>query len=199
MTCAEPADPFILHRSHLRGAAFISSFAEEAAAMQLALEWTTTNHPDHSLTICTGSQSLLKAIEQHPQCLAGPSCGYQGIPGNELADTEAKTAATTTSDPPRPTSYDSARSLIRRTLTDPLLASSRTAEVYGGFSWSKDCKVISNCAVLLARLRASHTPRLKAYANFFGPSTDPLCPLCKEEWLIIKHWLRRCPMHDAMR
>ncbi len=59
----DPADPTILHQSHLRDATFTSSFAEEAVAMQLALEWTTNNHPDHSLTICTNSQSLLKAIE----------------------------------------------------------------------------------------------------------------------------------------
>ncbi len=38
VTCGGPADPNILHRCHLRGAAFTSSFVEEAAAMQLALE-----------------------------------------------------------------------------------------------------------------------------------------------------------------
>ncbi len=64
MTYGDPVDPTTLLRSHLLGAAFTSSFAEEAAAMQLALEWSTTNHPEHSLTICTDSQSLLKAIER---------------------------------------------------------------------------------------------------------------------------------------
>ncbi len=47
--------------------------------------------------------------------------------------------------------------------------------------------------VLLARLRAGHTPLRKAYANLLDPSTDPLCPLCKEEPQTIEHWLRRCP------
>ncbi len=51
VTCGDPADPTILHWSHLRGAAFTSSFAKEAAAMQLALEWATANHPESSLTI----------------------------------------------------------------------------------------------------------------------------------------------------
>ncbi len=64
VTRGDPADPTILHQSHLRGAAFTSSFAEEAAAMQLALEWALTNHPEYSLTICTDSQSLLKAIDR---------------------------------------------------------------------------------------------------------------------------------------
>ncbi len=35
MTCGHPDDPTILHQSHHRGAAFTSSFAEEADAMQL--------------------------------------------------------------------------------------------------------------------------------------------------------------------
>ncbi len=117
--------------------------------MQLALEWATTNHPEYSLTICTDSQSFLKAIERrspvthHLRSLLnarpGPTSllwisGHKGIPGNELADTAAEVAALTTSDPPRPISYASAKSLIRRTLIDPPPTNSRTAEVHGGFS-----------------------------------------------------------------
>ncbi len=64
VTRGDPADPTMLHQSHLRGAAFTSSFAKKAAAMQLALEWTTANYPEYSITICTDSQSLLKAIER---------------------------------------------------------------------------------------------------------------------------------------
>ncbi len=64
MTCVDPTDPTILHWSHLRGAAFTSSFAEESAAMQPTLEWVTTNHAGHSLTICTDSHSLPMAIER---------------------------------------------------------------------------------------------------------------------------------------
>ncbi len=121
--------------------------------------------------------------------------GHKGIPGNELADTAAKAAALTNSDHPSPISYASARSLIRRTLTDPPPTNSRTAVVYGGLSWSKDCMATSNRAdvVLLAHLRASHTPLLRAYANLLDPSAIPLCPLCKEEPQTIEHWLRRCP------
>ncbi len=37
VTRGDPADPTILHQSHLRGPAFTSALAEEAAAMQLAL------------------------------------------------------------------------------------------------------------------------------------------------------------------
>ncbi len=56
VTRDNPADPTILHQSHLRGVALTSSFAEEAAAMQLALEWATTNRPEYPLTICTDSR-----------------------------------------------------------------------------------------------------------------------------------------------
>ncbi len=158
----------------------------------------------HSLTICTDSQSLLKAIERrspvthHLRSLLNARPGptsllwiprHKGIPGNELADTAAEAAPLTNSDPPRPISYASARSLIHRTFTDPPPTNPRTVEVYSGFSWSKDCTATSNRAdaVLLARLRSGHTPLLKAYANLLDPSADPLCPLCKEEPQTIEH------------
>ncbi len=54
--------------------------------------------------------------------------------------------------------------------------------MYDRLSWFKDCMAISNRAnaVLLARLRAGHTPLLKAYANVLDPSAGPPCPLCKD-------------------
>ncbi len=84
---------------------------------------------------------------------------------------------------------------------DPPPTNPRTVEVYGGFSWIRDCTATSNRAdaVLLARLRAGHTPLLEAYANLLDPSADPLYPLCKGEPQTIEHWLRRCPRHDATR
>ncbi len=73
--------------------------------------------------------------------------------------------------------------------------------MYGGFSWSKDCTATSNRAdaIILARLLAGHTPLLKTYTNLIDPSTDLLCPLCKEEPQTIEHWLRRCLRLGATR
>ncbi len=56
VTRGDPANPTILHRSDLRGAVFTSSFAEEVAAMQLALEWATANH--HQPTHAQSAQSV---------------------------------------------------------------------------------------------------------------------------------------------
>ncbi len=99
----DPVDPTILDRSHLRGAAFTSSFAEEAAAMQLALEWASTNHPEHSQSVPT--------VNRYSRQL-NVDTRAQRNQVNELADTEAKTATATTSDPSRPIFYASKRSLI---------------------------------------------------------------------------------------
>ncbi len=51
----------------------------------------------------------------------------------------------------------------------------------------------------LARLRAGHTPLLKAYAHLLDPAADPTCPLCKEEPQTLEHWLQRCPNLDGLR
>ncbi len=55
----------------------------------------------------------------------------------------------------------------------------------------------SRADAILARLRADHTPLLKAHANLPGSPADPLCPLCKEEPQVIEHWLWRCPRLGA--
>ncbi len=98
-----------------------------------------------------------------------------------------------------PISYASERSLIHRTLIDPPSVNSRTAEVYGGLPWSKDCmaKRTPTDAVLLARLRAGHTTLVKAYATLRNPSAEPLCPLCKEDPQPGEHWPQWCPRLDA--
>ncbi len=109
--------------------------------------------------------------------------GHKGIPGNEAADELAKAAATATDTPPRTISFATAKALIRRTVTDPSPNRPRTAMVYEHFPWKADCIATSNRAdaVLLARLRAGHTPLLKAYAHLWDPAADPTCPLGKEE------------------
>ncbi len=61
VTEGDPANSTTLLTKQQRGAAFTSSYDEEKAAMHMALEWLLPSHA--AATICTGSQSLLKAIQ----------------------------------------------------------------------------------------------------------------------------------------
>ncbi len=100
--------------------------------------------------ICTDSQSLLKAIQS------------RSTDTTDLRRMLNKRAGKTT-------------------LADPPPCHCRTKEVYTKtFSWPADCRAVSTRrdAVLLARLRAGHTPFLKAYANQLDTIVDPKCPSC---------------------
>ncbi len=55
VTCGDPADFTILHRSHVRGAAFTSSFAEEAAATCIGMDH---RQPTRALTHNLHRQSI---------------------------------------------------------------------------------------------------------------------------------------------
>ncbi len=46
--------------------------------------------------------------------------------------------------------------------------------------------------VLLALLRAGHTPLLEAYANLLDSSAGPLCPIVKRRTLVAEVPKARC-------
>ncbi len=142
------------------------------------------------ISICSDSHSLLKAIQsgahdtqsirQRLDKREGPATliwvpGHNGLPGKEAAGELAKTAATATNTPPQPISFATAKARIRCTVTNPPSNKPRTAMVNEHFSWKADCSATSSRAdaVLLARLRAGHTPLLKAYAHLLDPAADP--------------------------
>ncbi len=182
-TVGGPADPVIIHTSKAREAELTSSYEEEKAALLLALDWARANCPTERISICSGSQALLKAIQsgahdtqsirQRLDNREGSTTliwvpGHKGIPGNEAADKLAKAAVTATDTPPRPISFATAKALIRRTVPDAPSNRPQTAMVYEHFSWKADCITTSHRAdaVLLAHLRAGHTSLLKAYATY---------------------------------
>ncbi len=62
-TTGDPADSVIIHTSKARGAELTSSYEEEKGILLLALDWTRANCPTERISICSDSQSLLKAIQ----------------------------------------------------------------------------------------------------------------------------------------
>ncbi len=125
--------------------------------------------------------------------------GHRGIAGNEEADAYAKQAATITDGAPRPVSFTTASALILRTLTGPPPCNCRTKEVYSRTFYGRATVGLPSRKRLLARLRAGHTPLLKAYANQLDTAVDPKCPSCGEEPQTVENWLQRHPNAVALR
>ncbi len=73
--------------------------------------------------------------------------------------------------------------------------------LYQAWKWPASCSSIRQeiHTVLLARLRAGHTPLLKAYVNQLDMTIDPKCHSCGEEPQTVEHWLQRCPNAVALR
>ncbi len=62
-TIGGPTGSAIIHTSKARGTELTSSYKEEKAALFLALAWTRTICPTQRISICSDSQSTLKAIQ----------------------------------------------------------------------------------------------------------------------------------------
>ena len=195
-----------------------SSYEEEMAAMEVALEWAGANVEAPSLgpiAICTDSQSLLMAIQtKAPEtlpiryALRDLRCkahllwvpGHAGLAGNELADGVAKEAAADTTAHPREISFPSIRAFIKRTIKDPPPTHPRIAMTYGPpIPDHRRHKFTRKEEVLLAQLRSGHCSLFKQYQKRIHPEQDPTCPLCEEGEHDLEHWLLRCPGNEAVR
>ena len=65
-----PTQPTIVSTIKIKGRVFTSSYEEETAAMEAALQWiyTNANSVQTSIFICTDSQSLCEALSScNPQ------------------------------------------------------------------------------------------------------------------------------------
>ena len=201
-----------------RGRTFASSLEEEAAAMESALSWTSTNanHPSISVLFCKDSKSLCEAIiSSNPRTFSIHNSinsisssifiqwipGHSAIPGNNLADKAAKEATTIAADTILPVSFSSSVQVINETIRDALPTHEHVALVYQHRRVSRDAKQISNRKdnVLLARLRSGQHPSLRQYLNRLDPSEDLICPNFHFEVQDLLHWLCECPTLMTIR
>ena len=106
--------------------------------------------------------------------------GHSNIPGNEIADEEAK-KATEEEEVGRPVSLAAVKPAIKSYVKDGAIVHQRTRQLYCCKSKQKD-KLIRNRSeqVLLARLRSGHHPALWTYKHRLNPAEDPSCPRCME-------------------
>jgi ribonuclease HI len=108
----DPESPEVIEKLRQRGARFACSFDAELVALTMASEWLETKAIPGVVCICTDSQAVIKAIEntgsKRDEALSLNKrlrrigartvlqwvTGHVGLPGNELADAEAKIATT---------------------------------------------------------------------------------------------------------
>ena len=171
VTSGDPESPTVVATLLQKGALLTCSYEEELQAMQMAADWLVSLGTDQSATIFTDSQSLCMALKVITPTLdplrekllkhMGPVViqwipGHVGIPGNELADTAAK-AATTTTGLHRGVSYVNACAAAKRLTKDPPITHQRTRSVYASLSKNAEKLITSRSdQTLLAKLRSGH-------------------------------------------
>ena len=220
VTRGPPTQPEVVTIIKNKGRTFTSSYEEDAAAMESALAWTSTNanHPSNSILFCTDSKSLCEAlISSNPRISSIHDCiksilssifiqwitGHSAIPGNDLADKAAKEATTIATNTILPDSFSSSIQVINDSIRDNPPAHERVALIYKHQKTSRDARQIKNRKdeVLLARLRSGHHPSLQQYLHRLDPSKDPTCPKCRlgEQDLRLDHWICDCPAITSTR
>lgn len=188
------------------------SYEEEKRALILGIDWLR-DHPGYrQVAFCTDSLSLLLAIEsRNPDTLtirqALPHVcehahllyvkAHNKIPGNELADVNAKEASRlpgvqfiSSSVPLR-----TARSSIFANILDQPTLHHLGKKFYPSVKQEIDdeqCKSRRQ-AVLLAQVRSGHYRELGYYANIIDPTQSAVCSYCDSGAIDdTEHWLTSC-------
>ena len=142
-----------------KGRTFTSSYQEEAAAMEPALSWTSTNanHPSISLLFCTDRKSLCETLISsnrrtfsiHNSINSISSSifiqwipSHSAIPGNNLANKAAKEATTIATDTILSVFLSSSIQAINETIRDALPTHQQVVLVYQYSKVSCDAKQI---------------------------------------------------------
>lgn len=220
ITTGDPSCPTVVDSIETQGALFTCSYEEEKRALEMAIVWIQ-NHPEcvnQTIAIFTDSQSLCMALlgsspylDRIRQTINTVNShliiqwipGHCDIPGNELADTTAKSAAKLPGPihcrPP--VSYGSSCAQITLCFSkDPPGTHERTTEVYGALSKERESQIkIRRDQSILAKLRSGHYVGLREYQYRIGGAPDVICPLCGEEDQDLVHWMTQCPALVARR
>ena len=189
--------------------------------MSLACSWLSENPQVSKAAICTDSLSLLQAMSNQSLCTSKVRHelqknnadillkwvpGHKDIPGNEMADQEAKAATKVPEENPplgiekSRITYGAARSCIKSEIKDEEIKHPRIAAAYEHISQKRDTLITNRRdAALLAQLRTGHCIKLAAYRHRINPEESANCNLCEEEDQDLEHWLLRCPGTLAIR
>ena len=199
-----------------RGNTINTSFDEKKAEVLAAVIWLLYNQdPETHAIIYADSQSLCTALKKRigststirsyphshkPKVTFQWFPGHSDVSGNEIADSESRTVATTTETEPEPTSLRVASICIRRTFREPEPSHRCAMRTYKGYKLKPEAKTIKckKDAVLLKQLQGRHCKLLKSHANLMDPTVDPTCPLCAKEPHTFEHWLD-CPVTSKDR
>ena len=141
-----------------------------------------------TVVICTDSQSICTALwkrhnsttgirsymeSHHSKVVTQWIAGHSDVARNELADSESRKAAVTTTSEAEPTFLRAALSCIKRSFKDPEPCYHRAKFTYKDYNYKAEAKkiTIKKDAVLLAQLRSGHCKLMKAYANLLDPTS----------------------------
>ena len=211
ITCGPGENPLPMQVISSRGAEETSSYEEELQAMKDAVKWIGDECDEDSLVmICTDSQSLCKAMMNPEELveLGGllDRCkarlviqwvpGHSDVPGNEIADREAK-AATQLEGDPRPISFHAVKNFIMNNLKQSddekmkVEYHERSTKVYKNMSRKRDQSLVTRAEqVYVARLRSGKHKGFRSYQHLLDPSIDPACPRCDSgDEDNLEHWI----------
>ena len=200
-----------------KGNKWTSSYETEVTALLLAVEWLARGSFGDTVVICSDSQAALSALSGSgkdddsgiARLRIGLSRlssrvilqwvpGHCGLIGNDWADSAAGEASKSTDLLPATTggiTFQSAKALIGREISDPALTHLRTKAVY---DCVRDRSPLNRPdTVFIAQLRSRRG--LAAYRSIVDSSASPRCPHCDLDVETVEHWLQECPATAAKR
>lgn len=211
VTTGDVEAPVPVAYRRLGGSNWTSSFDMEMRALELAADYLSEFLAGGRAVVCSDSLSALSALKEgshlstttarlrhRMRSVTGEVVfqwvpGHCGLPGNEMADQEARAAAI---DPnfsrgSVPVSFASAKSVIRREVRDPRTDHQLLQRVYSRAPRTAD--VNRKTDVILAQLRSGHSRLLASYRHRIGNQDTSTCSRCELEDEDLEHFLCSCP------